>query len=195
MAIELSVEGILSAPRQVSLDCPSAGSPRLGQIEQHRIDAMNNENFMRRAIALSREMMEQGQGGPFGAVIVRDGKIIAEGSNQVTSTHDPTAHAEIVAIRSACSALRDFSLKGCEIYTSCEPCPMCLAAIYWARLDRIYYANSRVDAARIGFDDEFLYQEIPRPIEQRSLVTTRMLPDEAIAAFEAWEKKVDKVKY
>jgi tRNA(Arg) A34 adenosine deaminase TadA len=151
--------------------------------------------FMRRAIELSREMMEQGQGGPFGAVIVKDGKIIAEGSNKVTSTCDPTAHAEIVAIRSACGALHDFNLKGCEIYTSCEPCPMCLAAIYWARLDRIYYANARVDAAKIGFDDDFLYKEIPLPIESRSLPMMRLLPEEAILAFDAWDAKADKIRY
>lgn len=156
---------------------------------------MSNLVFMRRAIALSREMMEQGQGGPFGAVIVKDGKIIAEGSNKVTSTNDPTAHAEVVAIRNACAALHDFSLRGCEIYTSCEPCPMCLAAVYWARLDRLYYANTRIDAARIGFDDEFLYQEIPLPIEKRSLPMIRLLSDEAIVAFEAWDKKPDKVRY
>lgn len=156
---------------------------------------MSNLVFMRRAIALSCEMMEQGQGGPFGAVIVKDGRIIAEGSNKVTSSNDPTAHAEVVAIRNACAALHDFSLKGCEIYTSCEPCPMCLAAVYWARLDRLYYANTRVDAARIGFDDEFLYQEIPLPIEKRSLPMIRLLSDEAIAAFEAWDKKPDKVRY
>src|SRR5262249_17723277 len=118
------------------------------------------EIFMRRAIELSLEQARSGAGGPFGAVIVRDGRIIAEGANRVTPSHDPTAHAEIVAIRNACAALHDFSLAGCEIYTSCEPCPMCLAAIYWARLDRIHYANDRADAAGIGFDDAFLYEEI-----------------------------------
>ncbi len=156
---------------------------------------MSGEIFMRRAIALSVEQAVSGIGGPFGAVIVKDGRIIAEGANRVTSSCDPTAHAEIVAIRNACSALHDFSLAGCEIYTSCEPCPMCLAAIYWARLDRIHYANSRVDAALIGFDDEFLYEELPRAIEVRSIPTLRLLPDEARAAFEAWQAKADKVPY
>jgi guanine deaminase len=150
---------------------------------------------MRRAIALSCEMMVQGIGGPFGAVIVRDGTIIAEGCNRVTSTNDPTAHAEIVAIRTACVALQSFSLRGCEIYTSCEPCPMCLAAIYWARLDRVYYANERADAARIGFDDELLYREIAAPLAARSIPMIRLLPDEARLAFEAWEKKPDKIRY
>ncbi len=156
---------------------------------------MSGEDFMRRAIALSVEQANSGVGGPFGAVIVKDGRIIAEGANRVTSSCDPTAHAEIVAIRNACAALHDFSLAGCEIYTSCEPCPMCLAAIYWARLDRIHYANSRSDAAHIGFDDAFLYDEIPRPIEMRSVPTLRLLPEEAIAAFEAWLAKADKIPY
>jgi guanine deaminase len=156
---------------------------------------MSADLFMRRAIALSREKMEAGNGGPFGAVVVREGKIIAEGWNQVTSTFDPTAHAEITAIRHACLALAQFSLAGCEIYTSCEPCPMCLAAIYWARLDRIYYANSRQDAARIGFDDEMLYREVALPVEQRSVTMTRLLEAEARAVFESWEKKADKVRY
>src|SRR5665213_3187669 len=115
------------------------------------------KTFMRRAIDLSRQKMNENCGGPFGALIVKDGKIIAEGWNQVTSSHDPTAHAEIVAIRAACKTLDNFSLKGCEIYTSCEPCPMCMAAIYWAHLDQVYYANTRQDAAAIGFDDDFLY--------------------------------------
>jgi guanine deaminase len=156
---------------------------------------MSAEVFMERAIALSREMMEKGRGGPFGAVIVRDGKIIAEGNNEVTSTNDPTAHAEIVAIRAACAALSSFSLHNCEIYTSCEPCPMCLAAIYWARVDRIYYANTRADAARIGFDDEFLYRELTLPIEARTLPLIRLAPEGARAAFDAWERKSDKVRY
>ncbi len=150
---------------------------------------------MRRAIALSREMMEKGTGGPFGAVIVKDGRIIAEGYNQVTSNNDPTAHAEIVAIRAACAALGSFSLRGSEIYSSCEPCPMCLAAIYWARIDRIYYGNDRQAAARIGFDDEFLYREIALPLEARSLEIQQLLGDEAREAFDAWERKPDKISY
>src|SRR5271170_7573955 len=149
---------------------------------------------MRRAIALSNEMLERG-GGPFGAIIVKDGAIVAEGANRVTVTHDPTAHAEVVAIRTACAKLGSFTLAGCEIYTTCEPCPMCLAAIYWARLDRIYYANDRTDAARIGFDDDFLYREIPLPLEKRQIGMIRLLEDEARATFAAWESKPDKVRY
>lgn len=150
---------------------------------------------MRRAIALSREKMSAGAGGPFGAVIVAEGRIIAEGWNQVTSTHDPTAHAEIVAIRAACASLHRFSLKGCEIYASCEPCPMCLAAIHWARLDRVYYANDRNDAARIGFDDAAIYREVALPVEARGIFMTRLLAVEGRAAFDEWEDKPDKVPY
>ncbi|MDB5359190.1 MAG: guanine deaminase [Rhodospirillales bacterium] len=156
---------------------------------------MSAEIFMRRAIALSVEQAQSGAGGPFGAVIVKDGRIIAEGANRVTASHDPTAHAEIVAIRNACAALHDFSLAGCEIYTSCEPCPMCLAAIYWARLDRIHYGNGRTDAARVGFDDAFLYDEIPLPLDQRSIPIDQLLHEEAIAAFTTWEETMDKVHY
>jgi guanine deaminase len=156
---------------------------------------MSPDDFMRRAIALSREKMSEGAGGPFGAVIVADGRIIAEGWNQVTSTNDPTAHAEIVAIRAACAALHRFSLEGCEIYASCEPCPMCLAAIYWARLERIYYANDRDDAARIGFDDAAIYREVALPLEARTIPTVRLLAAEGGAAFEAWERKPDKGRY
>ena len=150
---------------------------------------------MRRAIELSLEMMRTGRGGPFGAVIVKDGKIVAEGYNRVTSANDPTAHAEIVAIRDACQALGTYDLTGCEIYTSCEPCPMCLGAIYWARLDRIYFANDRQDAARIGFRDDFLYNEIPLPLQQRAIPTQSLLQDEGRAAFEEWDRKPDKVQY
>lgn len=150
---------------------------------------------MRQAIKLSAEKMEAGFGGPFGAVVVKDGVVIGEGFNQVTTHNDPTAHAEVVAIRQACEALGNFDLSGCEIYTSCEPCPMCLSAIYWARLDRIYYANSRHDAARIGFDDEFLYREVCTPIEKRVVPTSQLLAEEAAEAFTAWENKEDKVPY
>ncbi len=151
--------------------------------------------FMRRSIALSIEVMRGNQGGPFGAVVVSDGKIIAEGCNQVTSTNDPTAHAEIVAIRNACTALGTFSLAGCEIYASCEPCPMCLATIYWARIERIYYGNDRHDAAGIGFDDDFLYNELARDLEARRIPTVRLLAGEALAAFDEWRAKPDKVTY
>ena len=151
--------------------------------------------FMRRAVELSAQHMRDGAGGPFGAVIVKDGNVIAEGWNRVTSTNDPTAHAEVTAIRDACKALGAFSLEGCEIYTSCEPCPMCLSAIYWARLDRIYFANSREEAAAIGFDDEFLYHEVPKPVEQRSIPTVKLALPEAAAVFAEWQAKPDKVEY
>lgn len=151
--------------------------------------------FMNRAITLSAERMRANLGGPFGVVIVRRGEVIAEGFNQVTSTNDPTAHAEISAIRAACARLGTFSLAGCEIYTSCEPCPMCLAAIYWARLDRIYFANTRAQAADIGFDDEFLYDEIAKPIEERAIPTIRLDLEAARAVFDEWQLKPDKVMY
>ncbi|MBI1215115.1 MAG: response regulator [Alphaproteobacteria bacterium] len=153
------------------------------------------EGFMRRAIDLSQIKMDENCGGPFGAVIVRAGKIIAEGWNCVTSTNDPTAHAEMVAIRAAAKEVGDFTLEGCEIYTSCEPCPMCLAAIYWARLDRMFYANMREDAERIGFDDAFLYNEISLPEHKRQLPTQRMLREEARIVFDNWMKKPDKTDY
>ncbi len=157
---------------------------------------MTPTELMRRAIALSHEATRDGVGvGPFGAVIARDGVIVAEGCNRVVATNDPTAHAEVVAIRAASAALGSFNLAGCEIYTSCEPCPMCLAAIYWARLARIVYANSRADAARIGFDDDLIYREIPLPLDARSVPITRLLADEARIAFDAWETKPDKVRY
>jgi guanine deaminase len=156
---------------------------------------MAEADHMRRAIELSLEMMRSGRGGPFGAVIVKDGKIIAEGSNQVTSTNDPTAHAEVVAVRRACQALQTFDLTGCEIYTSCEPCPMCLSAIYWARCARIYFANDRHDAAKIGFRDDFLYHEIPLPLGQRAIPASRLLQAEGWAAFEEWDRREDKIVY
>ena len=156
---------------------------------------MDRNDFMRRAIALSAEHMQANDGGPFGAVIVRDGRIVAEGWNRVTSTNDPTAHAEMVAIRHACAELDTFVLDDCEIYTSCEPCPMCLTAVYWARIPRLYYGNSRAQAAAIGFDDEILYREVALPIERRSLPMERLLTDEANAVFQAWEEKPNKVRY
>jgi guanine deaminase len=153
------------------------------------------EYFMRRAIAISGERMRAGLGGPFGAVVVKDGKIVAEGFNQVTSSSDPTAHAEVVAIRQACSALGRFSLEGCELYSSCEPCPMCLGAIYWARLDRVYYANDRNDAARIGFDDDHIYREFAKAIDERYLKFIHMPTEEARSVFQEWVDKPDKVRY
>jgi len=156
---------------------------------------VDQNDFMRRAIALSRQGLAEGRGGPFGAVVVSGGRIVGEGVNQVTSTNDPTAHAEVVAIRAACAALGRFDLSGCEIYASCEPCPMCLAAIYWARIGRIYYGNGRADAARIGFDDAEIYTEVARPIGERTIPMVLLLPGEARAAFEDWDRKADKVRY
>jgi tRNA(Arg) A34 adenosine deaminase TadA len=151
--------------------------------------------FMKRAVELSRENMRSGQGGPFGAVVVRNGVVIAEGWNQVTSSNDPTAHAEVTAIRRACEVLNSFDLQGCEIYTSCEPCPMCLAAIYWARIEKIYYANTRSDAARIEFDDEFLYQELKKDIEERAIPMIQIDREQALPVFEEWSQKTDKIPY
>lgn len=153
------------------------------------------KGHMRHAVELSRQKMNEGCGGPFGAVIVRDGKVIAEGWNAVTSSNDPTAHAEVSAIRAACEKLGTFSLAGCEIYTSCEPCPMCLSAIYWARLDKIYFANGRGDAAAIGFDDQFLYDEVAKPINERSLPIEQVDLPEARDVFAAWDAKEDKIAY
>ena len=154
----------------------------------------DKKKFMAKAIELSIKSANT-IGGPFGSVIVKDHKIIAEGSNKVTSTNGPTAHGEIVAIREACKNLNTFDLSGCEIYTSCEPCPMCLSAIYWSRLDKIYYANTREDAKNIDFDDSFIYTEIPKKIDDRKIKMVQMLREEALKAFEIWDKKVDKIKY
>ena len=154
----------------------------------------DKKKFMAKAIELSIKSANT-IGGPFGSVIVKDNKIIAEGSNKVTFSNDPTAHGEIVAIREACKNLNTFDLSGCEIYTSCEPCPMCLSAIYWSRLDKIYYANTREDAKNIDFDDSFIYTEIPKKIDDRKIKMVQMLREEALKAFEIWDKKVDKIKY
>ena len=153
-----------------------------------------SNRFMARAIELSIENVQSG-GGPFGAVIVRSGEIIAEGTNQVTARHDPTAHAEVMAIRAACAKLGSFELRDCELYTSCEPCPMCLGAIYWARLGRLYFANTAADAAKIRFDDSFIYSEIALRHAERRIPTTQMMREEAQAAFRAWEEKPDKRRY
>ena len=150
---------------------------------------------MRRAIALSLENVRSGQGGPFAAVVVRGDEIIAEGTNQVTSTNDPSAHAEMLAVRAACRTLNHFRLAGCEIYASCEPCPMCLGLIYWARLDKIYFANTAEDATTIGFDDSRIYRELALPHAARSLPMAQMLRNEALAAFRAWQAKADKMTY
>src|SRR5882724_5165227 len=147
--------------------------------------------FMARAIQLSLDNVLSGQGGPFGAVIVRTGKIVAEGVNRVTSTNDPTAHAEVVAIRGACFAFGAFMLEGCEIYTSCEPCPMCLGAIYWAHLDRVYFGNAAADASKVGFDDSFIYRQFTQPIGQRSIPMVQMMSEDAQVAFRAWHEKTN----
>src|SRR3979411_2034691 len=154
-----------------------------------------DNSFMARAIKLSIENVLSDRGGPFGAVVVKDGTIVAEGTNQVTSTKDPTAHAEVVAIRDACKKLGVFDLEGCEIYTSCEPCPMCLGAIYWARLSRIYFANADADASQIGFDDSLIYRELAQPHSQRKIPMIQMMREEALAAFRAWESKSNKIAY
>lgn len=155
---------------------------------------MTKEELMRKAIELSLRNVAEG-GGPFGAVIARNGEIVATGVNRVTPDCDPTAHAEVSAIRAAARVLGTFDLSGCEIYTSCEPCPMCLGAIYWARLDRMYYGNNQHDAAKIGFDDAFIYRELELPVTERRLKAEALLPEEAIRAFQAWEEKDDKVEY
>jgi guanine deaminase len=151
--------------------------------------------FMARAIQLSIDNVRASQGGPFGAVVVQNGEIIAEGVNQVTLSNDPTAHAEVLAIRQACRKLGLFELKGCELYTSCEPCPMCLGAIYWARLARVYFGNVAADASQIGFDDSFVYHEIAQPLSQRKIPMVQMMREEALAAFRAWREMPDKTGY
>ena len=156
---------------------------------------MEDKNiFMARAIELSIASAST-IGGPFGSVVVKDNKIISEGSNKVTSLNDPTAHAEIVAIREACKKLNTFNLSGCDLYTSCEPCPMCLSAIYWSHIDNIFYANTRDDAKNIDFDDSLIYSEIPKKNEDRKIPIKQMLREEALKAFELWSKKTDKIKY
>ena len=154
---------------------------------------MNNK-FMLRAITLSIESVKTG-GGPFGSVLVKNDKIISEGFNKVTTTNDPTAHGEIVAIREACKKLNNFNLNGSELYSSCEPCPMCLSAIYWARIDKVYYANTRKDAQKIDFDDSLIYSELQKNIDKRKIPMIQMMRNEALKAFELWDKKTDKVKY
>lgn len=151
--------------------------------------------FMRQAIALATENVVHGRGGPFGAVVVKDGIVIASGANQVTATNDPTAHAEVVAIRNACQALGTFQLAECDVYTSCEPCPMCLAALYWSRCRAIYYGNDAGDAARAGFDDSALYEEVKRPLDQRAIPIQRLLPEEARSSFDVWLASPYRVDY
>jgi len=154
-----------------------------------------DEKIMHQAIRLSKLGMHDNKGGPFGSIVVKDGVIIGRGQNQVTNTKDPTAHAEVVAIREACQHLGDFQLTGCEIYTSCEPCPMCLGAIYWARPDRVYYACNKEDAAEIGFDDDFIYKEIALPHHERKIPFKNLMREEALKVFKEWEIKEDKNLY
>ncbi|MBO2543981.1 nucleoside deaminase [Salegentibacter sp. BDJ18] len=151
--------------------------------------------FLKRAIQLAEEGMDKGQGGPFGAVVVKDGEIIAEANNKVTASNDPTAHAEVVAIRRACEKLQDFQLENCILYTSCEPCPMCLGAIYWARPKKVYYALTREDAAKIGFDDQFIYDEIALKMDDRKIPFKNLMREEGLPVFQKWEAKGDRVDY
>ena len=173
--------------------CLRAGFQSHGR--DSNLPAGANPEFLRRAIALATDNVTQGKGGPFGAVVVHEGRIVGEGANAVTSSNDPTAHAEVNAIRAAAKALNTFSLAGCELYTSCEPCPMCLAAAYWARVDAIYYGACAADAARAGFDDAFLYAELRKEIAARILPATQLLRDEAQASFEKWISAPDKIAY
>ena len=153
------------------------------------------ESFMRRAISLASQNVREGLGGPFGSVVVKDGEIIGEGTNRVATSCDPTAHAEMLAIRAASAKLKNFDLSGCELYTSCEPCPMCLSAIYWARIERMFYGNSIVEADAIGFSDKFLYKEITLPVHERKLDATRLLESEALESFRLWEQMDDTISY
>lgn len=172
----------------------SAGFAACSGDNNEKNDTMTKDQLMREAIRLSEENVTNG-GGPFGAVIARDGKIVATGVNRVTANNDPTAHAEVSAIRAACEKLNTFDLSGCEIYTSCEPCPMCLGAIYWAHIDKIYYGNDKNDAKAIAFDDSFIYDELALPRGERNLPVEILLDNEAIKAFEMWKNKSDKVEY
>lgn len=154
-----------------------------------------HEKYMTMAIEMARKGMNAGEGGPFGAVVVKDGEVVGRGNNKVTSGCDPTAHAEVTAIRDACANLQTFQLDGCVLYTSCEPCPMCLGAIYWARPDKVYYGNTKSDAANIGFDDDFIYRELELPMEGRKIPFEQIGRDNAIATFNEWEAKADKLSY
>lgn len=155
----------------------------------------DHKEFMRMAIALSIQNVTESIGGPFGAVVVKDGKFVAGSANRVTSTNDPTAHAEVSAIRLACQKLNTFDLSGCVIYTSCEPCPMCLGAIYWSRIETIYFANTKVDAENIGFSDKFIYEELEKPMDKRSLPVVQMMRDEAMQAFKLWGDSAMRIDY
>jgi guanine deaminase len=166
-------------------------------VQSHHVMSFttSSEKFMRDAIALALENVRSGAGGPFASLVVKDHQVIAKGTNRVTSTNDPTAHAEIVAIRGACQVLRNFQLEGCDLYSTCEPCPMCLGAIYWARPSRIFYASSAAEAAAAGFDDQFIYEEMKLPAEKRRIPMTQMLREESLSIFAAWAKQPDKRAY
>lgn len=153
------------------------------------------EDLMQTAVEMAANNVRSGTGGPFAALVVEDGRIVGEGTNRVTTSNDPTAHAEILAIRSACEALGAFQLHGCELYTTCEPCPMCLGAIYWARIDRIYYAATREDAREAGFDDEYIYEELARPLSERRIEMVRALPEAASKAFDVWAAQSNRMLY
>ena len=165
------------------------------KMEKETKEEHAHKKFMRLAIALSEQNVSESLGGPFGAVVVKDGKIVAKSGNKVTTTNDPTAHAEVSAIRMACKKLKTFDLNGCVIYTSCEPCPMCLSAIYWSRINIIYYANTKADAAQVGFDDQFIYEELDKPMEKRIIPVNQLLREEAQQAFKLWEKSGIKIEY
>ena len=156
---------------------------------------MDHKHYMKEAVTAALKGMQNNEGGPFGCVIVKDGKIIGKGNNKVTSTNDPTAHAEVTAIRDACKNLGSFQLEGCTIYTSCEPCPMCLGAIYWARPEKVYYGSTKTDAAHIGFDDDFIYEELKLPYADRSIPFEQLAPEVAITAFQKWAVKEDRTEY
>jgi len=159
------------------------------------VTLMSEINPMAEAIQLAEDGMKSDRGGPFGCVIVQQGRVVGRGHNRVTSTNDPTAHAEVVAIRDACARLETFQLTDCELYTSCEPCPMCLSAIYWARIPTVYYGNTRADAAAIGFDDDFIYQQVSLPPEERAIKMTPLMREAAQATFHSWAQKSDKIRY
>ncbi len=174
---------------------------KIGNIEylksksQNKVHMTIQEKFMQEAVKTALKGMNSNEGGPFGCIVVKNGKIVGRGNNKVTSTNDPTAHAEVSAIRDACKNLNSFQLEGCEIYTSCEPCPMCLGAIYWARPDKVYYGSNKTDAANIGFDDEFIYKEILLPHAQRSIPFEQLAQDMALEPFQKWTEKEDKIEY
>jgi guanine deaminase len=159
------------------------------------MDDATHQRWMARAIELSLENVRSGRGGPFAALVVKDGQVIAEGTNRVTSTNDPTSHAEMIAVREACRALAHFELTGCDIYTTCEPCPMCLGAIYWARPARVFYAGTAADAAAAGFDDSLIYEELKLPLSKRRIPMVPLMRDAALRAFRTWQEKTDKIRY